>query len=187
MKNFLSAIALVMFFSQLSFADLTGDTVNVNFNGNTAGTLSGTTVVGPGVELSRPNDNYLGIIFALGIDLDANSIELTVSKTIPSGNFTAIFNSLSVSGIDSTVVGVSFDAANSSAFDAGDQPLITFTPDSISLLTPTTFSSANDSGDNFTRTFIWDVEFESVPEPTGILLPLAFVGSLFMPRSRRLA
>ena len=187
MKNFLSAIALVMFFSQLSFADLTGDTVNVNFNGNTAGTLSGTTVVGPGVELSRPNDNYAGIIFALGIDLDANSIELTVSKTIPSGNFTAIFNSLSVSGIDSTVVGVSFDAANSSAFDAGDQPLITFTPDSISLVTPTTFSSANDSGNNFTRTFIWDVEFESVPEPTGILLPLAFVGSLFMPRSRRLA
>lgn len=188
MKIFLSAVALLMLISQLSLAqlaDFNGDTVNVRFDFQPFGPslFNSSTTVGPGAEFSVTG--FQGL-FDIALDIDANSIQLDVSRQFPAGNFTAIFNELEITGISSVITAVAFDAANSDAFDVGDQPVITFTQNSILLETPTNFSSSNDAADDLTRTFIWNVEFAPVPEPSGAFVAIGFLLSLFTRRSRRL-
>lgn len=122
--------------------------------------ISGQETVGPGVE-------FLGSALSLTYELDlgADYLELTVSKPTASGNFAAFFQSLSLSEIDDTLTNVTFDAANSGLFDAGDQPDINFTPNELVLSSPGPFSTAIPPS-ALSISYRWNLEFASVPEPS---------------------
>jgi len=165
-------------------AGLIGDEVNVTVDGVFGTVISGTTTVGPGIELTGTDS----LLRDYALNLTDLAFALTVSKPSSAGNFTAILDSIVIEGIDQEVLGVTFDAAASSAFSSGD-------PTSIDLSTPGRilidfggFASANTPATALSHRFVWNLELggpiqASVSEPSA--LPMAALGLMGLAFARR--
>lgn len=161
-----------LLYAPFSSASFIGDTVNAT-HVNAFGTpISGSAVVGAGVEFTGSN-----VIHDYDLDIMADSFSLMVSKDFSAGNFTGVLKELTISGIDSAISAVTFNASASSSLSGGDANSLTFGGGVINVdFDVFTFGSLNTPASALSHTLIWDVTFAAVPEP-GILA--LFAAGLF--------
>ena len=180
---FTTTLVWLLLSTQVSHADLIGDTVNALVrqpNPYSNSIINGTATVGPGIEFTGQSApiNY-------ALDVGADSFTLTVSRNSPAGNFTGILDRLELTGIDREIIGVTV-AENSSSFSEAVQPVLSFTDSSILIVPDSTFLSADDAN-GLTQNFIWNIEFAettSVPEPSGASLLLVMATLAAVRRSK---
>lgn len=165
MKRLIKTFVLVLLTAVVTSkaqATLINDTVSASYSSTFSNIFNTTAIVGDGVEFSG-NDLFL---YSYTLDFTANSFTLTVSKGISQGNFTAIFDNLFITGIDATILNVTFDHAASSSFSDNKEPTIDLsTPGTIHLFSSPFALSANTPASALSHSFTWNIAFESTPVP----------------------
>lgn len=167
--------------SPLVHATLLGDTVDVTVASVFDTAISGAATVGAGVELTGSS-----LIYDYAIDLEEDSFTITVSKDVPAGNFTGIFESILIENIDSAIDSVVFNAAANSAtqFNPSNSTIDWSTPGTIAIgYFP--FASATPSS-ALSHAFTWDITFDNqigINEPS--VIALLFLGLTGLVITRR--
>lgn len=117
--------------------------------------------------VAAPGDDLAGdtVFHHFVLDVRDNRFGITVSKPTMAGNFTAIFDTVVISGIDARVIGARFDVAASDAFSSGD-------PDDIDLSVPGQITidfggiaSGNTPATDLSHRYVWELQLAPVPEP----------------------
>ncbi len=168
----------------LAASDLTGKTVNVDWQFPDASTNFATdsVVVGPGPEIQCAGGEVgtglcAGFVDAATIDLGANTLSLSIDSGTASWTG-ATFNGYEFSNLSAGGTWSGYSLATTFAgLTSAD---VTFTPDAVSVnmqgIVPT-------AGESFTITLIPS----AVPEPDSLALMLAGVGALASIARRRRA
>ncbi|NTS76511.1 hypothetical protein HR060_06475 [Catenovulum sp. SM1970] len=170
-----SLFVLAMVLTSSAQASFINDSISVRYDDVSRTLINDTATVGNGVDFVGTDMFFR----TFELDFTDNAFTLTISKRETSGNFTAIFSALEITGIDNKVLDVSFDAANSSEFTNNKQPDIEFSDDGRIELSTFLFLSANEPASALSHSFTWNVEFEpiKVSEPSALfILLLGYLG-----------
>ncbi|MFD2167797.1 hypothetical protein ACFSJY_16205 [Thalassotalea euphylliae] len=176
----LFGIALLIACTGTAKATFIHDEISVHYdNIFQSDLLSGTTVVGEGVEFVRTDS----LRMTYSLDFTESAFTLTVSKPFTAGNFTGIFSALEITGIDTSILDVTFDSLNSSRFSS-NAPTIEFSESGSIFISTPFFASANSPATALSHSFTWNVLFDAVevPNPSVFLLMLLGLFSLVVQR-----